>query len=262
MMERELPIINIEATEFVVDVNKFELREKNNPENIISVFDMKDLENGQGYAFQYSPLDKRITTLFSSGKSVRVTIPEMVKLDPEGMSAKYGVALELFATKSDFDIMVDQNAFQKRMNGLLPTVKIDGHSFYVDLHMNRLRPEDDFHSNGIVFSDIETYYDFRDRTYTIPYNPKTHEFQEPDYLNIKELPKDLIAVRFPYERLMDRIGWNKKYKLGIRNGLAKDGLKVQFAAKNIPWEKTFLPALIKSNLQTDKIQNKVKGRKL
>ncbi|WP_204328339.1 hypothetical protein, partial [Stenotrophomonas maltophilia] len=75
--------------------------------------------------------------------------------------------------------------------------------------MDMLRPKDDFLSKGIVFSDIQNYYDEDKRTYTIPYNPKTHEFQEPDYRNIKELPKDLIAVSFPSERLLDRIGWNR-----------------------------------------------------
>lgn len=141
--------------------------------------------------------------------------------------------------------------------GILPTIDIAGHTFYVDIRMDKLRPKDDFLSNGIVFSDIQNYYDEDKRAYTIPYNPKTHEFQEPDYRKIKELPKDLIAVRFPSERLLDRIGWNRQYGFELTHGLDKQGLKLQFEAKQIPWEKTFLVDLIKSNLKSEKNLQKI-----
>lgn len=59
------------------------------------------------------------------------------------------------------------------------------------------------------------------RTFTIPYNPKTHQFQESDYRDITQFPKDLIADEFPSERLLDRIGWNRKYGFDIRHGLVK-----------------------------------------
>lgn len=149
--------------------------------------------------------------------------------------------------------IVDEKAYDLRVNkGMLPTIDIAGHTFYVDIRMDMLRPKDDFLSKGIVFSDIQNYYDEDHKIYTIPYNPKTHEFQEPDYLNIKEFPKDLIAVEFPYERLLDRIGWNKQYGFALTHGLGKQGLKLQFEAKEIPWKKTFVADLIKSNLKAEK----------
>lgn len=166
--------------------------------------------------------------------------------------------------------MVDEKAYDLRVNkGMLPTVDIAGHTFYVDIRMDMQRPKDDFLSKGIVFSKIQNYYDEDKRAYTIPYNPKTHEFQEPDYRTIKELPKDLIAVQFPSERLLDRIGWNRHYGFELRHGLDKQGLKLQFTAKQIPWEKTFLVGLIKGNLKAEKMQEKAtekphrkKGRKM
>ncbi|HRB71474.1 MAG TPA: hypothetical protein PK776_06460 [Flavobacterium sp.] len=166
--------------------------------------------------------------------------------------------------------IVNEKAYDLRVNkGMLPTIDIAGHTFYVDIHMDMLRPKDDFLSKGIVFSDIQNYYDEDHKIYTIPYNPKTHEFQEPDYLNIKAFPKDLIAVEFPYERLLDRIGWNKQYGFALTHGLAKQGLKLQFEAKQIPWAKTFLADLIKSNLKAEKNLQKdsekpqqKKGRKM
>ena len=50
-MERELPTINIEETDFFVDVSKFELKEKSNEQNVIPFEDMRDV--GDGYVFEY-----------------------------------------------------------------------------------------------------------------------------------------------------------------------------------------------------------------
>lgn len=153
---------------------------------------------------------------------------------------------------------LNKKAFDMRVNkGMLPTIDIAGHPFYVDIRMDMLRPKDDFSSKGIVFSDIQNYYDEDKREYTIPYNPKTHEFQEPDYRNIKELPKDLIAVSFPSERLLDRIGWNRQYGFELTHGLSKNGLKLQFEAKHVPWGKTFLVDLIKNDLNAEKSLQKI-----
>ena len=48
--------------------------------------------------------------------------------------------------------------FDLRLNkGILPTIEIAGHPFYVDLRMNKLRPKDDFISKGIDFTEIKDY---------------------------------------------------------------------------------------------------------
>lgn len=254
-MERELPVFNIRGTDFIVDVEKFELREKEDPFNKISIFNLKDV--GDGYILEYCPQLKNTYVPFVNDKPVVVKIPRMNELDPIGMAEKYKQVLEDIKGRTDFEIMVNQKAYDLRVNkNVLPTIKIAGHIFYVDIQMDMLRPKDDLLSKGIVFSDIEKYYDLEKRTYTIPYNPKTHQFEEPDYLNIKEFPKDLIAMRFPSERLLDRIGWNRKYGLEITHGLAMNGLKLKFIAKNIPWEKTFLSKIIKQDINTEKKQKK------
>lgn len=250
-MERELPTINIEGTDFVVDVSKLELREEACQINTIQFEEMHNV--GDGYTFEYNLKDKNLPSMFGN-ESITVKISEFVILDPIGMANKYNHSVDEIKGKSDLELMVDQQVYDMRANkGILPSIVIAGHTFYVDIRMDKLRPKDDFLSNGIVFSDIEKYYDDGKRTYTIPYNPKTHEFQEPDYLNLKELPKDLIAVEFPSERLLDRIGWNRKYGLEITNGVVRYGLKLQFKAKNIPWKETFIVDLIKSNLRSKKM---------
>ena len=204
MKEKKLlPTINIEGTDFLVDVNKLELSEIGNPKNTISIFQMLDL--GDGYKFSYGLQEKNIPHLYSGNEKITVTIPEFVTLDPQGMAAKYNIAD--VRGKSDFDLMVDQDALRKRIRlGQLPTVDIAGHIFYADARIDLLRPKDDYTTMGICFSEIEHYFDEEKNCYIIPYNPATHQFQELDYDTITQYPKDLLAVEFPHEYTLDPIG--------------------------------------------------------
>ncbi len=254
--KRELPTINIEGTEFLVDLNKLELREKLNFKNTISIFDMRDV--GDGYTFQYGFSEKNIPHLFSSNEKTTVKIPDLVKLDPEGMALKYNVAD--VSGKDDFDLMVDQDALHKRIRlGNLPTLDIAGHTFFADARIDLLRPKDDFTTLGICFSDIDHYFNEEEHSFIIPYNPKTHQFQELDYDKITEHPKDLIAVQFPHQQILDPIGWNRYHGFNETQNLKEIGLKLHFEAKLIPWEKTGIDETIKENikrLKPDTLQSK------
>jgi len=166
------------------------------------------------------------------------------------------------------EISNNYKAYDLRINkGQLPTIIIAGHLFFVDIRMDMLRPKDDFLSRGIVFSEIRNYFNEEQNSYLIPYNPKTHEFQDIDLSSIKEFPKNLIAIQFPTEDELDRIGWNRQHGYELTNNLATKDFKMLFKAEQIPWDKTFLSDLIKSNVRFDnhkeKIKkNKSKGRKM
>lgn len=167
------------------------------------------------------------------------------------------------------DELIRKNFELRVRKGILPTISILGHTFYVDLRMDMLRPKDNFLSKGIVFSQIENYFDDKKQNYTIPYNPKKHEFEELDYLNLKKFPENLVVISFPSEKILDRIGWNRKYGNELMDGLLKNGLNLKFIAKHLPWEKTFIKDLIKNDLQKEnvndlsdkKISKKPKGQK-
>jgi len=98
-------------------------------------------------------------------------------------------------------------AFDMRVNkGILPTIEIVGHTFYVDIRMDKLRPKDDFLSNGIIFSEIEEYYNDEKDLYIIPYDPKKKELGKIDYNTITEITRDLIVVKIPSIHKLDPIG--------------------------------------------------------
>lgn len=235
-MKRELPVYTIEGTDFLVDVEKLQIRENGNPENTISILDdMRDV--GDSYVFDYNSKEKNIPGFLSDDKDITVIkMPELVTLDPMGMCEKYGYRLEDITHKTDFDLMVDQSALQQRLMGRLTTVDIAGHTFYVDIPMDMLRPKDDFLSNGIVFREIDHYYDEDKGAYIIPYNPQTHEFQELDYDGIIALPKELIAIQIPHESVLDPIGINRKVGLDEMNDLKRTNIRSHFEAGIVDWK--------------------------
>lgn len=257
-MERKLPTYRIEDTDFIVDVSKLELREKGNETNVIRFEDMRDI--GRGYVFEYDLQEKNVPSAWSDNETTTVRVPEFVELDPVGMAQKYNMPSDEIKGKTDFDIMVDQEAFDMRVNkGILPTIDIAGHTFYVDIRMDMLRPKDDFLSNGIVFSDIENFFDEERQLYFIPYHAKTHEFREIDYETITKIPKDLIVVSFPNEMALDPVGWNRHHGFELTDGLKEKGLKAHFTAQAASWEDIYVPQIIKENL--DKLQREAKKEK-
>lgn len=138
---------------------------------------------------------------------------------------------------SPLDLRINKN--------MLPTLEIEGHLFYVDLQMNKLRPKDDFKSQGIDFTEIADYFDRDRREYVIPYNPRTHEFQEDDPFMLRELPQDIIVVQFPHQSTLDPVGWSKKY--GLEHFIESFD-RMQFQARTLPWFYTNIIEHIKRNV--------------
>ena len=246
----------IEGTTFLVDIDALSLRDKTNADNEIPLVDMTEAHGG--YLFDY--------------KNREIWIPEFCVLDSQGMAKKYNVSIDEVRKHNDFEIMVDQEAYDLRVNkGRLPTIDIDGHTFTVDMRMNMLRSSTDFASKGINFDDIDHYYSEEKDAYIIPYDPQKKEFRELDYENLFDIPKDLIAVEFPFQTKLDPVGWNREGGWDLRMDLKSIGVKSHFEAKTIPWEHTYIVDIIKDNkelqkrkdnTQTNKKPNQSKGRKM
>ena len=254
-MERTLPSIQIEGTEFIIDVLREELREKNNPQNVMPITDMRYTGNNNGYFFYYDLGTKnivdesKIVDLSYIDDFPRVEIPELTRIDPLGMAEKYRRPLKEVIGKSDLDLMIAPGSpLDLRLNkGILPTLDIAGHTFYVDLQMYKLRPKDDFRSKGIGFDQIQQYYDDERQAYVIPYNPATREFQQHNTSALTELPKDFIMVRFPHAAEMDEPGWAKKCGLSLPNFKSLESFQMHHEARILPWEETDVPMHIKRN---------------
>ncbi len=243
--DRVLPTFHIYGTEFIIDVNRLELREKANPENVISISDMTEVE-GPGYEFLYC-LSKKGLPSKNDGDCTPVKIPDFVELDPEGMAKKHNLPESSMEVRSDFDLMVDLKAYDKIARlGVLPTIDIAGHTFYIDLARDKLQPKDDIWSRGIIFSELSYYYSYKDQAYTFPYNQKTHSFQEVS-LNEKEIPEDLIVIQIPHKDRLNPVWTNQRYGRIKTFGLIKEGPQLHFESKVIPWHQTRFAETIKRN---------------
>jgi len=250
-MKRALPIINIQGTDFKIDIDKLRLTEKANENNFIPLGYMSEVPEG-GYEFDYGLKSRNIRNIWIDEKSVRVKIPELVELDPLGMSERYNIPLQELKDKTDFEIMVNQKLFDQRVNqGILPTINIAGYLFYVVIDKDRLIPKNDPASEGIPLPFFAQYDQvLGDNVFA--YDPKNREIKEIDYFKITEIPEGLIAIQLPYSFSMDPIGWNLIVNKNAKSGLKTCELKMHFTAPQIPWEKTDLPDIIKENLEEEK----------
>ncbi|MEE6126049.1 hypothetical protein V2E39_01475 [Chryseobacterium arthrosphaerae] len=264
-MEKELPIYRDPdyGIEFIADVNKFEFREKANPDNRYTLEDMIDLGE-DGYRFDH--FDK------TSRRDLTITPPQFVTVAPKQMAEKYNKAVEEILLLTDFELMVDQEALSRRIkHGELPTVEIGGHIFYADARIDLLRPKDDFSTMGISFDELEDWYVDPKNTYAFPYDPKTHEIGKIEWDKVVEYPKDLLFVEIPFVKTLDPVGWNRKWGGGELEGLKETGLRLDFKAALIPWNKSGIDELIRENRlkqhisqspkENERKENK-KGRKM
>lgn len=142
------------------------------------------------------------------------------------------------------------DTFDMRVNkGILPTIEIHGHTFYVDIRMDKLRPKDDFLSNGIVFSEIKDYFNDEKELYIIPYDPQKKELSKIDLKTITEISKDLIVVKIPILHKLDPIGWNRQHGYDLESGIKKSGLKMSFKAQVGKWEDIYITQQITENIE-------------
>lgn len=251
-MENELPIYTDPdyGIEFVIDVDKFEFREKANPDNRYTLSDMIDFGE-EGYRFSH--FDK------SSGNDLSITPPQFVTLAPQQMAEKYHKAVEEIFLLTDFELMVDQEAWTRRIkNGQLPSIEIHGHIFYADARINLLRPKDDFSTMGISFDELDSYFVEDKNTYAFPYDPKTHAIANLDWDKILEYPKDQIFVEIPQVRILDPVGWNRRWGWGETEGIKETGLRLEFQAETVPWHQFGIGELIAENRSKQPIRNVIR----
>lgn len=258
-MNRVLPVIKIAGDDFIVDVAHLQLYEKENPKNVISLSDMRDV--GDGYVFDYSPIWRNLAGLNTDDDSdCLIKIDELVKLDPVGMAEKYGFSLEGIKGKTDFQVMVNQQALHARLQGNLPTVEIAGQLFDVDITMDKLRAKDDFLAKGIEFNQIDHYYIEEQQVYIIPFNTSTRSFQGLEYETITAIPNSVVMISFPHESILDPVGFNTRGGWEETDGLKINNIHSHFKAAILDWKETGIEETIKENLkklQKQKPQSKI-----
>lgn len=108
-MKRQLPLINIDGTTFLVDVINDCLRQQSDMENRIpfEVFEQR----GDGYSFLY---DRRLKSAATDQevpgdhkRYKKITLPALMELDPEGIALKYHIPLAILCPEKMMDKMME-----------------------------------------------------------------------------------------------------------------------------------------------------------
>lgn len=152
---------------------------------------------------------------------------------------------------NNINILTAEQQLQLRESGRQPIIEIEGHPFFVDIHWGFLRPKDDFSTQGINLSAIDHFMLPDERSYWIPYEPKTHSLKELDLENITSIPKDIVVVEIPCQQRLDPVGFARKYGIDRDKFLKRYPLKMEMKARSVPWGKTNINRVILSNLKKD-----------
>src|SRR5215217_869569 len=200
----------IEGTAFLVDVNKGLLIEKADPKNLIPFHNMED--KNSHYEMRYVVPEKSMYGAFFRGSMDEVklvTVPQMTALDPEGMAQRYGIPVTEVTGKTDYELIVTSEAYRKRVQGLQPTVEIEGHIFYVSLFAGYLQSKDDFTTMGIRIKDLDDFEGPGGKAW-IPYDPKRHEIAQVNFDELYAIPKDWVVIELPYAHELDPFGFARQ----------------------------------------------------
>lgn len=187
---KKLPEIEICGTIFQFDIDRIVLVEKDNPNNDIFFSYMRDY--GTHYEFLYNvrhknyslfrnldigePFDGHLGIIEANNETVfQVSIPRISELDPKGMMSKYGCSVADLENLTDFEIIVDQEVYRRRMAGEIVTVDIGGLIYEVDVINNALRSKDnpEYDINLSWF-----YYDYfidQEDSYYLYFNMETNQ---------------------------------------------------------------------------------------
>jgi len=244
-MKKQLPVFTIEGTDFLVDVDAQELRQMNQPDNIISFTrDMTDM--GTYYLLNYDRLQKNYPHEKAPKYDMaEIEIPCLAKLDPERMAEKFGYSVAELYGKVDFDLFHNPEAVAERRAGKLPNFWINGNEFEVDVNKHELRPRD-----GLTAPIPLRLFNFADdgRKYNEYYHLTERRLVNLD-LSITALPENIVQIRIPNVLHLDPVGVADRYGIDAHFILRRYPIQKELKAELIPLEQTPLLDLTLYNRQ-------------
>lgn len=248
-----LPIYEIKGVPFFVDVDLALLRHVKDPQNFIEFSDMEDM--GTHYKIEFDVKTETADIYGDGGPGlVKIKIPPMVQLDPERVSRKYNLSIDMLP-KRDSELKSHSGWFQLRKMGKQPNVEICGRNYFVNLSFGQLDPEDLRHI-PIRFSELEK--DPTNTYYTGLLNINTMTIVSYDENTITEIPVNTVMIMLPHERVLDPFAYRLR-GMGWEDHperLGKFPVRYEMEARIMDWNDTPIPELIKSNLAKYKISGK------
>lgn len=252
-----LPEYVIDGTTFLVDVKSRELVEKGVPDNSISfLLDMHYRDDH--YQLHYDTARRTSVSVDMAGEPgiIEVQIPHLAKLDPKGLAAEYNVAVKGIEGKTDFDVMVDQEIYQRRAAGQLPVIKLGDDNFFANVRLGVLEQENGMfnHINMHhmdVTADGEKFWFFYDAGKKQMYEPPTGLLAIPDKVFLATIPNELV---------LDPYSVARSNNIDIKGFLLRFPQSDQFKATMVPAKHTALKEFVEANRKEYKQQDQGQDR--
>lgn len=256
--------IKIYGEPFCFDAETDHLVHQSVPSFRIPFSHLKDM--GDSYLLPFYPHFRNSTYLDGNPSGVLSwRVPPRVHLDPEGMAKKYGVRLEAIERMSDFEVMVNQDEYNLRMLGELPTIRIIDREFIADLRKYELREKSKFKNTGMSYHEMNQYRGFdvlskdTDKIW-FPYHPETGTISDILFRKLEVIPSDIVMIELPNEKVLDPVNYARANKEDVKAFLKLNPIQgFQFEAKVLPWEKTNLPEIIRENVKKKMVMAKSNG---
>ncbi|WP_343748166.1 hypothetical protein [Fluviicola sp.] len=134
--QRELPEIEIDGRRWIVDVNGFQLIDRENPENKMKAAEMRYSENG--YTFLYDRASRNLISDFMTDYKVEISreqiksgmlyiqIPNFAVMDAIGVAQRYGCTNQALEAGNNLDYLILEDRNLKIDLGAMPQVIEDG----------------------------------------------------------------------------------------------------------------------------------------
>jgi hypothetical protein len=255
---RKPVIFQFEGLSFEVDVQKQVLRQTNEPAHEISfVTDMVDCSDY--YHVSFDNKRKCVTKANIADEQIKtIFVPPLSVLDPEGMSRVYHIPLEELPGKTDFEIIVNQEALKHRYSGNLPRINIAGDEFLVDIALQELRHAINFYP-AISLKSFELSDD--GWKYEAFYHPVLKQVVELDP-KLTGFPDGIIKIQIPNEIGLDPVGTARHYVMNEKQLLRRHPIQTELKAILIPLSETHIPSLIRQNREQLQKEHEENARKI
>lgn len=257
--ERKLPEIKIDNRLWLVDVEGYQIIDKENPENRISALDMEYLKDG--YRFLYSVDTQTLENLFvqPDGDFFFVNLFHFTEMDPEGVAKLYNLPVSAVKNKSDFEIMTDKQVVISRLQGKLPSVDIFGDEFYIFSDLEVFIPKSDYLEKEIEFMDVVKYYNHDTKVCEFPYNFRTKQIENIDRENILAFPPYTVVIALPEPAVIDPVGYAIAYDIRVSEMLERNTQNAHTVGKVV--KDSWLNKQIEENLKKNKMKEAKKTRR-
>ncbi|MFI5162369.1 MAG: hypothetical protein ACHQHN_13905 [Sphingobacteriales bacterium] len=241
--ERLIPVFTIQGTTFHVDIDQQVLRQTNNLANEISfINDM--LDKGAYYEFLYDPIIKNVPRVpYNDETFNEVRVPPLVQLDPEGMSAKYGLPVSHLGGKTDFEVMVDQELFVRRLQGQLPRISLGDTEFIINVRRHEIHPASDV-TNFINLKELELSPDGERYHFFLDLATLRAVILDP---KMTALPSGVVLAEIPNELRLDPVGCAREYGIDEKVLLRRFPIIKNLTGKITPLSETWVMAQVQMN---------------